>query len=149
MSANSTNIPLRLAQIIEDFEISEGREKLELLLEYSGRMPPLNDAQRALHGEFEDVPECMTPVSVFAETENDRMQFYFDIPEESPTVRGFAAILAEGLAGISPQQALAVPSDFYLQMGLDKVLSHQRLNGISAILAHIKRIAVKAMPPSE
>lgn len=149
MSGSSPNIPLRLAQIIEDFEISEGREKLELLLEYSMRMPPLNDAQRALHGEFEDVPECMTPVSVFAETRDGRMHFFFDIPEESPTVRGFAAILAEGLAGTTPQEVLAVPSDFYLQMGLDQVLSHQRLNGITAILAHIKRMAVKVVPTSE
>ncbi len=149
MSANTQVVPPRLTQIIEDFEISEGREKLELLLEYSERMPALNEAQRVLLGKFEDVPECMTPVSVFAETECGRMQFYFDIPEESPTVRGFAAILAEGLAGISPQEVLAVPSDFYLQMGLDQVLSHQRLNGISAILAHIKRMAVMAMPPAE
>jgi len=148
MSANSTSVPPRLAQIIEDFEISEGREKLELLLEYSGRMPPLSEAQRALRGEFEEVPECMTPVSVFAETENGRMQFFFDIPEESPTVRGFATILAEGLAGTTPQEVLAVPSDFYLQMGLDRVLSHQRLNGITAILAHIKRMAVKSVEPS-
>ena len=149
MSANSTSVPPRLAQIIEDFEISEGREKLELLLEYSGRMPPLSEAQQALRGEFEDVPECMTPVSVFAETKNGRMQFFFDIPEESPTVRGFAAILAEGLAGTTPHEVLAVPSDFYLQMGLDGVLSHQRLNGITAILAHIKRLAVKSVPSSE
>jgi cysteine desulfuration protein SufE len=149
MSTNTRSIPPRLAQIIEDFEISEGREKLELLLEYSERMPPLNETQRALRDRFEDVPECMTPVSVFAETEGGRMQFFFDIPEESPTVRGFAAILAEGLAGSTPQQVLAVPSDFYLQMGLDQVLSHQRLNGITAILAHIKRMAVNAMPPAE
>jgi cysteine desulfuration protein SufE len=149
MPGNSSSVPPRLAQIIEDFEISEGREKLELLLEYSGRMPPLNQAQRALRGEFEDVPECMTPVSVFAETEESRMHFFFDIPEESPTVRGFAAILADGLAGATPQEVLAVPSDFYIQMGLDQVLSHQRLNGITAILAHIKRMAVKAMPPAE
>ena len=143
------SISARLDQIIEDFEISEGREKLELLLEYSGRMPPLTEAQRAMHEDFEEVPECMTPVSVFTEIENGKMHFFFDIPEESPTVRGFAAILAEGLEGATPQDVLAVPSDFYLQMGLDSVLSHQRLNGITAILAHIKRMAVKAMPSQD
>ena len=70
------------------------------------------------------------------------MHFYFDVPPESPTVRGYAALLAEGLDGLSPQEILAVPSDFYLEMGLAEVLTHQRMNGISAILAHMKRLAV-------
>jgi cysteine desulfuration protein SufE len=149
MSALPANIPPRLAEIIDDFELSEGREKLELLLEYSERMPPLSEAQQAARADFEEVPECMTPVYVYAEIQDGRIQFSFDIPPESPTVRGFAAILAEGLEGATPQQVLAVPSDFYRQMGLDGVLSHQRLNGISAILAHIKGMALQAMPSQD
>ena len=149
MPEYTEKIPPRLAQIIEDFEVSEGREKLELLLDFSSRMPPLSQEQLAERSNFEDIPECMTPVAVFAELKNGGMQFFFDVPEESPTVRGFAAILAEGLAGASPAAVLSVPSDFYLRMGLDRVLSHQRLNGITAILAHIKRMAVNTLPTGE
>jgi cysteine desulfuration protein SufE len=69
------------------------------------------------------------------------MTFYFDIPPESPTVRGYAAILAEGLHGATPEQIVSVPTDFYLQMGLHKVLSQQRLRGITAILAYLRRLA--------
>ena len=65
----------------------------------------------------------------------------FDIPPESPTVRGYASILADGLEGVPPEQVLAVPIDFYREMGLQGVLTTQRLNGISAILAHMKRLA--------
>jgi cysteine desulfuration protein SufE len=47
----------------------------------------------------------------------------------------------KGTAGLSPQQVLAIPNEFYLQMGLQDVLSSQRLSGLGAILRHIKRLA--------
>jgi cysteine desulfuration protein SufE len=139
-------IPAPLRQIIDDFESSEGREKLELLLDYSARMPPIPENVGRDHDSMEQVHECMTPVFVTAVSDSsaDRsMTFYFDIPPESPTVRGFAALLAEGLKGATPEQVLAVPADFYNSMGLEKVLTSQRMNGISAILAHMKRLALQ------
>lgn len=140
-------IPEKLQEIIDDFAISEGREKLELLLQYSESLPPvppwLSD-----HDEMEFIPECMTPVYVQAETHAGRLTYHFDVPPESPTVRGLAAIMAEGSQGSSPQQILAIPGDFYIRMGLDQVLTHQRLNGITAILAHMKRIALSAAAES-
>ncbi|NTW44682.1 MAG: cysteine desulfuration protein SufE, partial [Anaerolineaceae bacterium] len=33
-------LPTKLAEIVADFELMEGREKLELLLEYANRFPP-------------------------------------------------------------------------------------------------------------
>lgn len=139
------SIPRRLQEIVEDFEISEGREKLELLLEFSERMPPLPEWLEKNKDEMEDVPECMTPVHVQATVEDNRMQYYFDIPKQSPTVRGFAAVLAEGLSGATPQEVLGVPADFHQPMGLERVLTQQRMNGISAILAHMKRLAAAAL----
>jgi len=116
---------------------------LELLLEFSEKMPPLPEWLLDRRGEMDQVHECMTPVFVHAETQQGKMTFYFDVPSESPTVRGFAAILAEGLAGVTHETLLSIPNDFYLQMGLQEVLSYQRLNGLSAILAYMKRLAVK------
>ena len=136
------NIPSRLSEIIEDFQFVEGREKVELLLEYSEKMPPLPDELLAEHDTMELIEECMTPVFVKSEIQDGRMRFYFDVPRESPTVRGYAAILGEGLEGATPEEVLKVPNDFYQEMGLDKVLTSQRLNGMSAILAHMKRLAL-------
>jgi cysteine desulfuration protein SufE len=138
-------MPGRLKEIIEDFQLCEGREKLELLLQFAEQMPPLPERLQQDRSHMEFVPECMTPVYVQAETQEGRMAFYFDVPDESPTVRGYAALMGDGLRGATPEQVLGVPGDFYLQMGLDKVLSHQRLNGISAILAHMKRLALQAL----
>ncbi|MCZ7666150.1 MAG: SufE family protein [Chloroflexi bacterium] len=37
-------------------------------------------------------------------------------------------------------QIQAVPPEFYLQMGLQDVLTGQRLSGISAMLLHMKKL---------
>jgi cysteine desulfuration protein SufE len=140
MSETTNGLPARLQEIVEEFGEAEGQEKLELLLEYSEKMPPLPEwLNKATN--MEQVHECMTPVFVHSEQENGGMHFYFDVPPESPTVRGYAAILGEGLQGAPPEQIVSIPADFYYQMGLHKVLSQQRLRGITAILAYLKRLA--------
>jgi len=144
MTDTTDALPPRLAQIVKDFSWVEGRDKLELLLEYSEKMPPLPDWLNR-ETNMEQIHECMTPVFVHAELEDGGMHYYFDIPPESPTVRGYAAILGEGLQGVAPEDVLKVPGNFYIEMGLHKVLTTQRLNGIGAILAHIKRLATQAL----
>ena len=139
------SIPPRLNQIIEDFQISEGREKLELLLEFSESLAPLPDWLIGHPDQMDQVHECMTPVFIQAQLVDGKMVYYFDVPAESPTVRGFAAMLKQGVEGATPQEILAIPNDFYLRMGLEQVLTQQRLNGISAILAYMKRLAIQMM----
>lgn len=145
MNEMNGKIPPRLEEIIEDFQICEGREKLELLLEFSEKMPPLPEWLEGGHDRMDKVEECMTPVFIHAEQEDNQMRFYFDVPQESPTVRGYAALLSEGLEGSSPEEVLQVPGEFFREMGLHQVLTNQRLQGISAILAHMKQLAIKEL----
>lgn len=139
----TATIPARLREIIVDFKASDKQEKLELLLEYADQMPSLPEWLAERHDEMDEVPECMTPVFVYAERRDSGMEFFFDVPPEAPTIRGYAAILAEGLRGAQPAEVLQVPANFFQEMGLQQVLSPQRVNGISAVLAHMKRLAVR------
>ncbi|GIW08930.1 MAG: cysteine desulfuration protein SufE [Dehalococcoidia bacterium] len=136
------DLPPKLAEIVEAFREAQGREKLELLLEFAEAMPPLPEWLAANHDQMDFVHECQTPVYVAAE-HRDGLRFYFDVPKESPTVRGYAGLLAEGLSGATPEQVLAVPGDFFVPMGLAEVVSHQRMHGMAAILAHMKRLALE------
>ncbi|MCS6842870.1 MAG: SufE family protein [Caldilineales bacterium] len=138
-------LPARLQQIVAEFQMAEGREKLELLLEYAESLPALPEWLKDRRDSMEPVPECMTPVFVYAERQNGRLRWHFDVPPESPTVRGYAALMAEGLNDASPEEVLSVPGDFFYAMGLQQVISPQRLNGLSAILAHMKRLATEAL----
>ncbi|MDI9931563.1 SufE family protein [Rhodococcus sp. IEGM 1354] len=131
-------LPESLAEIVEDFAAVEGQDKLQLLLEFSRELPPLPDhlAQDAM----EPVPECQSPLFLSVDASDPaRIELYFSAPPEAPTTRGFASILAQGLDGLSAQEILDVPDDFYSALGLSDAVSPLRLRGMSAMLARIKR----------
>lgn len=138
-----SELPEPLQEIVEDFNYLEGTEKLEYLLELAENLPPLPQWLQDQRDSLEQVHECMTPVFIYAEKKDGRLSYHFDVPPEAPTVRGYAAILQKGLEGTTPAEVQSIPNEFYLQMGLQGVMSGQRLNGISAILAHMKQLAQK------
>lgn len=138
-------IPPKLQQIIEDFQWCDDREKAQMLVEYSENLPDLPDWINPDHAEMEQIHECMTPVFVQAEQKDGKIFYYFDVPKSSPTVRGFAALMQEGVSGATPDEVLQIPGNFFQPMGLEKVLSAQRMHGISAILGHLKRLAASEL----
>jgi cysteine desulfuration protein SufE len=139
-------LPPKLQEIVDDFAFASREEKVEMLVAYAESLPDLPERLRGARDRMDPVPECMTPVFLAAERQPDGgLIFHFDIPPQSPTVRGLAAILANGLKGSQPEEVLGVPADFYLQMKLEEAISHQRLNGFMGILAHMKQAAVGAM----
>jgi cysteine desulfuration protein SufE len=137
-------LPEKLKEIVEDFRLAQGREKVEMLLDYSDSLPSLPERLQSGRDQMDQVEECMTPVFLLAEKVDGRMHFHFDIPPESPTVRGYASMLKQGLDGATPEQVLQVPLGFYREMGLDQVLTQQRLNGAEAILAHMKQLSLSS-----
>jgi len=134
------SLPSGLTEIIEDFQALEGQNKLELLLELSDELPPL-PPELADHPELlEPVPECQTPLFLSVDaTDIAHVRLHFSAPPESPTTRGFASILHQGLDGQSAQTVLEVPEDFYEALGLAEIVSPLRLRGLSAMLGRIKR----------
>lgn len=115
-----------------------------MLIQYAESLPPLPEWLQNERAKMEPVPECMTPVFLFAEKDADGgLHFHFDIPPQSPTVQGLAAILANGLDGARPEEILAVPADFYRDMKLEEAISYQRLNGFQGVLVHMKQTAVR------
>lgn len=85
------------------------------------------------------VHECQTPFFLATRLEDGKVRLFFDAPPESPTVRGFAGLLSAGLDGEDPQAILDIDPDFYLRMGLEEVVTPQRVRGMGAILHHLKR----------
>ncbi len=139
-------LPARLQEIVDDFASMTREEKLETLLAYSETLPPLPERLKARFDQMEDVPECMTPVRVLAEKDTDGgLVYHFDIPPQSPTVRGLASLLASGLNRSKPEEILAVPADFYMPMKLQEAVTQQRITGFMGVLAHMKHIALEMM----
>jgi cysteine desulfuration protein SufE len=137
-------LPKNLQEIVEDIASMSREEKLETLIAYAESFPDLPERFKAEREKMESVPECMTPVFLIAEKDtNGGIVFHFDIPKESPTVRGLASILFNGLNGSSMEEVISVPADFYLPMNLHEAISQQRINGFVGVLAHMKQAAVK------
>jgi cysteine desulfuration protein SufE len=133
-------LPGRLQEIVDEFADLPPELRLEALLDYSRRLPPLPPRLAGHREAMEQVPECQTPFFLASEVgDGEVVAIHFDAPPEAPTTRGFAGILSEGLNGTTAEQVLAVPNGFYTELGLDRVISPLRLRGISAILARLKR----------
>jgi cysteine desulfuration protein SufE len=131
-------MPAPLAEVVSDFQEVEGQDKLQLLLEFANELPPLPaDMEQAA---MEPVPECQSPLFLHVDAaDRGKVRLYFTAPAEAPTTRGFAAILAAGLDKQPAADILAVPDDFYSDLGLAALISPLRLRGMSAMLARIKR----------
>ncbi len=131
-------VPSNLQRIVDMFAAAPDELRLEALLDYSRRLPPLPPGKMA--DGMEQVVECATPFFLATEVDGDgRVHLWFDSPKESPTVRGYAAILAEGLEGATVDEVTDLPADFYMAMGLHHVLTPQRLRGMDAIVSRLKR----------
>lgn len=132
--------PAGLQRIVDLFAGAPRELRLQALLEYSRRVPPLPRELAGNRDAMEQVPECQTAFFLATEVgDDDRVTLHFDVPPEAPTTRGFAGILASGLNGATSAEVLATPDDFYTRMGLAEVISSLRLRGMSAILHRLKR----------
>jgi cysteine desulfuration protein SufE len=143
-------MPDRLQTIVDQFAAAPRELRVQALLEYSRRVPPLPEELAAHRDRLEQVHECQTPFFLATEIDDEgAVHLFFDCPPEAPTVRGFAGILREGLEGEPWEDVVAVPPDFYSGMGLQEVVSALRLRGMGAILGRLKRQIRETMQPEE
>ena len=133
-----SSMPAALAEVVSDFAEMQGQDKLALLLEFAGELPPL--PAELEEAAMEPVPECQSPLFLYVDAaDREHVRLYFSAPPEAPTTRGFAAILSAGLDDHPADEILSVPDDFYSELGLAALISPLRLRGMAAMLARIKR----------
>jgi cysteine desulfuration protein SufE len=141
-------IPAPLQEIKDEFLDLDLPDRLQLLLEFSGELPELPERYRDHPDLFERVVECQSPVFLFVEIDDDDVvRLYATAPRESPTTRGFASILVQGLSGLTADEVLAVPDDYPQDLGLVEAVSPLRVRGMTAMLGRAKhQVALKRRP---
>ena len=126
-------------EIIEEITSTDASDRLELLLEYANSLPSL-PARYIEHPDLlERVEECQSPVFLFVEIQDGKVQIFLTAPPEAPTTRAFASILWRSLNSASIQTVLDFDNDFPNKLGLTQLVSPLRMRGINGMLARIKR----------
>jgi cysteine desulfuration protein SufE len=134
-----------LDTLIPRFKAADRQTRLETLLDYSQKLPPLPDRYEAEKQQGHNrVHECQTPVYLWVELNQGRVHIHADVPRESPTVRGFIALLARTLDNQTPEAVAQLPDDLLDQLGLSETLGMTRTQGLTAILNRIKRSVATA-----
>jgi cysteine desulfuration protein SufE len=136
---SESDLPSALATIRDDFLALEQHERLVLLLEFANELPELPPRYADHPDLLERVEECQSPVFIFVDVDDDVVHLHATAPKEAPTTRGFASILAQGLAGLTVDEVLGVPDDYPLTLGLTEAVSPLRIRGMSALLGRTKR----------
>ena len=130
----------RLERIAQEFADLEPRERLELLLEFAEKLPPLPQRlQVERDAGMGRVHECQTPVFLWVEPQDGRVRVYADVAPEAPTVKGFVSLLDEIYSGATPADALAVEANPVERFGLLEALGMMRMRGLHAIAHHIRQ----------
>jgi cysteine desulfuration protein SufE len=131
-----------LDKIVRRFRASDKQTRLELLLDYSKKLPPLPEEYHAARDQgINRVPECQSPVFLYLKSGPEGIVLHADAPREAPTVRGFVSLLARGIGGATPAEVQALPGDLLDQLGLTEALGMTRMHGLTAMVGRIKRMA--------
>lgn len=132
-----------LDAIVAELSDADRQERIELLIDFAKNLPPLPERLEKLKDAEHRVEECQSPVFLFVEADGGHLAIHADAPIEAPTVRGFVAILVEGLNGASVEEVLSVGNDLIDRIGLPEILGMLRVRGLSGVLSRLKKEVTK------
>ncbi|HZU92308.1 MAG TPA: SufE family protein [Microbacterium sp.] len=135
---STPHVPDSLAEIRDTFLETPEADRLLLLLEFADELPPVSEEVAAHPEMYERVAECQSPVYIHLEIEDGIVTMHATAPAEAPTTRGFASILVQGITGLTPDEVLAIPSDYPQTIGLTKAVSPLRIGGMTGMLMRAK-----------
>lgn len=137
---------MKLHDLLAEFEGADPEEALEMLVDFAENLPSLSPT-RAAEGESGGcrIQECQTPVYLWVDVSAGTVQLEARVPEKSPTVRGFVALLVEGISGSSAAEVARLPDDFLPLLGLSGTLGMTRRQGFRGIVSRIKREVAQGM----
>jgi cysteine desulfuration protein SufE len=141
---STAEVPEGIQKILRRFAALTPDMTRQALVQYANRLPPLPERFQTLDREQYRVHECQTPVAIYPEVVNGRMQFHADVPQGAPTIRALLAMIFEAVNGQTPEAVLAIPQDFVRQV-MDKLGLGTREVGLNAMVDRLKRAARAAL----
>lgn len=139
------DLPPTIERVLTRFSSLGREEKMQVLVGLARKLPAAPERLLAQAGAESEVPECQTPLRLFAEVLDGRMQFHAQIDaRQSPTVAAFLALIFSAVNGEPPEVTLGIPSDF-VRMVMQSIGLGTREVGLEAIVARLKHFARAAI----
>ncbi|MFO1036603.1 MAG: SufE family protein [Geminicoccaceae bacterium] len=127
------------AELQEEFALfDDWRDKVEHLIELGKELPPLPDA---LKTEGNKVRGCQSQVWLVADLDPDEGAVHLRADSDAVLVKGLIALLLRLYDGLQPADILAHPPDVLEKIGLSKLLTPGRSNGLYSMVARIRSVA--------
>jgi len=143
--ATSRGIPPSIERVLRLFRSMQREEKMQALVQYSKKLPPLPARFASLDRSNFTIPECQTRVDIIPEVRDGRMYFHADLnTRQSPTIAAVLAIVLGAVNGEPPETTLAIPSDFVRTL-MDSIGLGAREAGLNAMIVRLKRHAADAV----
>jgi sulfur transfer protein SufE len=137
----SSSLPPSIERVLARFRMLNREEKMQALLAQARRLEPVPERLAALQDPRFEVPECQTPVRLFAEGNRERIHFWADVDvRRSPTVAAFLSIVFSAVNDQPAEVALSIPGDF-VRVTMSSIGLGTREVGLDALVARVKRLA--------
>jgi cysteine desulfuration protein SufE len=132
-----------LAEITENMSfLDDWEDRYRYVIDIGKALPPLDDA---LKSEANKVQGCASQVWLQTDVERAPTRLRFRGDSDALIVRGLVAIMIAMHDGKTPAEIAALdPMATFEALGLKAHLSPQRSNGLSAMMARMKRDAAAA-----
>ena len=136
----------RHQSLIDDFStIPDRQERLAAIIDRSRRRQSFSAAERIAEHR---VAGCQSAVWLIGELRADGT-LALRIDADSPLVKGLVLFLCEAYSGALPAEIAATEPSFLDELGLLRDLSPTRQNGLAAVRACIRAIAIAAIKPAQ
>jgi cysteine desulfuration protein SufE len=127
-------------QLIDDLLIlPDAQERLAAIVDRVKNRPPLPATERI---EAHRVKGCVSLAWVVGEGHDGHCCFRSDA--DSPLVRGLVALLTDLYSNATPTDILTTEPTLIAELGLDRVISPTRLNGLRSVTAKIREFSAAA-----
>ena len=137
----SNEIALAQEELIGEFELfDDWMDRYQYLIDLGRRLPEFPDELRT---EENKIRGCQSQVWFVADDKDGRLEFR--ATSDAAIVSGLIALLLRLYSGRYPQDILDTPPEFVKALQLESHLSPTRSNGLSSMLAAIRRFAAEAL----
>ena len=134
--------------LVEDFGfLDDWEDRYRYVIELGKTLPELSQAE---HNDTHKVRGCASQVWLVSKlVANGEPRLYFRGDSDAHIVRGLIAILLALYSGRTPREIVETdPEKVFARIGLRDHLTSQRSNGLSSMVARIRRDAEAALSES-